>query len=407
MKNSDIADFQFIKEIQAQGGEVFIVGGIIRDQFLGKESKDIDLVVRLLDIHKILDILKDFGTTVETTVADNFGVLKFMPHGIDLAEPIDIALPRVERLMSAEEIQENEISNSYNAFVVNSDPFLQIQDDLIRRDFTINSIAFDLQKFEFIDPFGGIKDIQDKVIRHTNDGAFSDDPLRMFRAVQFASRFKGFRIADETFQKIIENSAKAKTVAGERILIELEKIFLKGDIAVGIKLLRDSGLHGQLFTKRPFPGSDTIKTRADFFFQVCGTSEEFVKVLKGDKITTKGIEAIEFIIDAFSKSNITKVVSIDGLDVREFDMTEVRLIFFKAFQKSDSILQSGKVPSAFKIAQLEFQSGQFPTSLKDLAIDGNDLKQLGFTGIEIGEKMGSALRKVMSGMSNTKETLLS
>lgn len=407
MKLTQIAEFQFIKQLQAQGAEVFVVGGIVRDQFLGKDSKDIDLIVRLLDIQKILKTLKDFGTPVETTVADQFGVIKFMPSEIELDEPIDIALPRVERMMSAEEIESNGITNAYNAFVVNSDPNLKIEEDLKRRDFTMNSIAFDLQKNEFVDPFGGVIDIQNKVLRHTNDEAFTDDPLRMFRAVQFASRFKGFKIADNTFELIEKNSHRATTIAGERIMVELEKILEKGNIATGIKLLRDTGLHGHLFTKRPFPGSDTINTRADFFFQVCGTSEEFETVLKGDTRTSKGIQAIEHILSAFSAGELTKAfANDDGLIVHDFDMAEVRTAFFKAIQISDTILQSGKVPSVFKIAQTEFNRGEFPKSLKELAINGNDMKELGFQGMEIGVGLFSCLKAVMGGMKNSKETLL-
>jgi tRNA nucleotidyltransferase/poly(A) polymerase len=408
MNLTQIADFQFIKQLQAQGAEVFVVGGIVRDQFLGKESKDIDLIVRLLDIETILTTLKKFGTPVETTVADQFGVIKFMPLGIELDEPIDIALPRVERMMSAEEIQANGITNSYNAFVVNSDPMLKIEDDLKRRDFTMNSIAFDLQKKEFVDPFQGVIDIQNKEIRHTNDEAFTDDPLRMFRAVQFASRFNGFKIADKTFQLIEKNAHRANTVAGERIMVELEKIFEKGNIAVGIKLLRDTCLHGNLFTKRPFPGSDTINTRSDFFFQVCGTSEEFETVLKGDKATSKGIQAIEHILDSFASGKLTKANETeDGLTVFDFDMMEIRFAFFKAIQISESILQSGKVPSVFKIAQTEFNRGEFPKSLKELAVNGNDMKAIGFQGMEIGSELIHCLRMVFSGTKNDKETLLS
>jgi tRNA nucleotidyltransferase/poly(A) polymerase len=408
MNITKIKELSFIQKLQQSGGEVFVVGGIVRDQFLGKDSKDIDLIVRKLEIHKILEILQSFGTPVETTIADKFGVIKFVPTEIDLDEPIDIALPRVERMMTAEEVQNSGITNAYNAFVVNSNPMLPIEDDLKRRDFTINSIAFDLQTGKFIDPFGGIHDIQKRIIRHTNDEAFNDDPLRMFRAIQFVSRFEKFKLDDTTFEMIRKNSFRAKEVAAERILGELTKIFEKGDISKGIKFLRNSDLHGELFKTRPFPsGPTTVKTKADFFFQICGTSEAFTTVLKGDTETAKGIKAIEKILESFTTGKLVKPkISDSQVTSFDFDMAQVRLAFFDALQISESILESGKVPAIFKIAQQEFVAGQFPHRITDLAINGFDIMNQGLKGKEIGFALRKALTTVMGGTSNAKQAIL-
>lgn len=405
-----VENFEFVKKLQESGGEVFLVGGINRDKFLGKRSKDIDLIVRNLEIQEITSILEKFGTFTETSVGNTFGVIKFMPNRIKLDEPIDIALPRVERMMTADEMKKSGVTNAYNAFVVNSNPFLPIEEDLKRRDFTINSIAFDLQKGEYIDPFGGITDIGNKVLRHTNDEAFADDPLRMFRAVQFISRFEGFRLEDSTFELIKNNAYKAKELMPERIIVELNKIFDKGDISRGIKYLRNTGLQEVLFGIKPFPSDEsTIKTRADFFYQICGSSKKFVDILRGDIKTTEGIRAIEQVLKSFSENKIAKSrMSGDQLKSQGvlFDTTNLRLAFFDAIQTSSSILESGVIPPLFKEVQREFVEGKLPKSLGELNVNGFDLMELGMKGKEIGEGLRLALVNVLSGKPNEKAELI-
>ena len=404
MTFTDIANFQFIKALQKQGGEVFLVGGIVRDSFLGIESKDIDLVVRNLTIGEIMTTLKDFGTLTETTVADKMGILKFVPTGIDLDEAIDIALPRTERLMTAEEIAAENVTNAHNAFVVNSDPLLPIGMDLERRDFTINSMAINLADMSLIDIFGGVKDIENKVIRHTNDQAFSDDPLRMFRAVQFASRFSGFGIHLDTFHMIVDNAHKATTISGERVHTELMKIFNKGNIPQGISLLGTSKLHAALFPQvlMATKNVDDIKTLADFFHHICGTSANFRSVLKGDIKTAKGIDAINKANRTIFRESIKRLITED----KSVDMPQVRLDLFDAVKISSDVLDSAKLVGPLKDAQDQFNAGQFPKDMSQLAICGGDLKDMGIKpGPMIGAMLRTAVALVMAGTQNDKDTL--
>src|SRR5690606_8675300 len=145
---------------------------------------------------------------------------KFKPHGS--VEDIDIAIPRTERATG---------EGGHKGFEVSSDHNLPIEKDLERRDFTINAIAKDING-NVIDPFGGQRDLKEKIIRVVNPQAFSDDPLRMLRAVQFAARF-GFPIEPKTEQLIKANAHRIREIAAERILIELEKIVKKGDVLYG------------------------------------------------------------------------------------------------------------------------------------------------------------------------------
>jgi len=397
MTFTDIANFKFIKALQKQGGEVFLVGGIVRDHFLGIKSKDIDLVVRNHDIDHIMSVLKDFGKLTETTVADKMGILKFVPHDIKLDEEIDIALPRTERLMTKEEMKAENVTNAHNAFMVNSDPLLPITMDLERRDFTINSMAINLADMSLIDPFNGSSDILDKVIKHTNDQAFSDDPLRMFRAVQFTSRFKGFGIHADTMKLIAKKADSAKTISGERVHAELLKIFNKGDILKGLRALQETKLHSVLFPDVWF-GYDSIATMADFFFHICGNSANFKKVLKGDTKTAKGIDAITK-IKAFTLSHTATSTVESKLDSR--------LVLFNAMKLSTCILHSGKVSHAIKLAQADFKIGKLPKSTKELSISGKDLMAAGIPqGQQIGQALDLAIELVLGGAPNQKDFLL-
>ena len=126
-----------------------------------------------------------------------------------------------------------------------------LKEDQDRRDFTINSLALSLQQEsygELIDPFGGLKDLEDKkIITPLNpDVTYSDDPLRMMRAIRFASQL-GFKIEEKSFESIATNSERLKIVSVERIMVEFNKIMLCPTPSIGLKLLSDSKLLNQFF----------------------------------------------------------------------------------------------------------------------------------------------------------------
>src|SRR6478735_409514 len=167
MKTLDIIkQMYFFKELKEKGAKIYLVGGIVRDFFLKKESKDIDLVVSKLDESVILNVLEKYGKVDK--VGETFGVLKFIPFGWT-EEPIDIALPRIDTLLDK--------SLGHHGIKAYFDKDITIEDDLYRRDFTFNSIAIDCDGV-FIDPYNGREDIENKIIRATSKQSFSDDPLR-------------------------------------------------------------------------------------------------------------------------------------------------------------------------------------------------------------------------------------
>lgn len=372
MKNIDIINniglynIEWINNLRSKSKEIYLVGGGVRDYFLNKKSKDIDILVCGLYYSEIVEILSKYGDIKE--VGKNFGIIKFKPINW-IGGYIDISIPRTEK----------KSGNLHRDFDVITNPFIPIEIELNRRDCTLNSIAVSLSG-EIIDPFNGLKDIENKLIRATSKKAFSEDPLRMLRAIQFASRFQ-FKIEEKTFKMISENKSDIKSITGERIIEELDKIFFKGDIQLGLKLFKESGLHNELFQTSMLCDFDVkISTREDFFFSICSTSENFKNILKGDLKTEKGIKAIE---KCFELNSIAS-------------KSEIRQKLFDAIQISDLILNCDRVPFLFKEVIKEFKEGKFPKSIKELAINGDDLMELGFKGVEIGKQQRFLLSEIFS-----------
>ncbi len=171
-------------------GEIYLVGGAVRDLLLGRETKDDDFLIRRVPAADLRDFLKDHGKV--NWVGKRFGVYKFMPAGLDLEEAIDIALPRTERSFMQ--------GGGRRDFEVESDPDLPVEEDLRRRDFTINAIAADLKKKKLINPFGGVDDLDAGFLRAVGDPTerFAEDTSRLLRALRIVCQF-GFRIEEKTW----------------------------------------------------------------------------------------------------------------------------------------------------------------------------------------------------------------
>lgn len=195
-------------DIKDIGGNMYFVGGYVRDKLLGHESKDIDVEIFNITPKQLKDILLKYGEVDE--VGSTFGIL--MIKGID----IDFAMPRTEV----------KVGEGHQGFEININPFLSLKDASKRRDFTINALMEDVLTGELIDLWSGEKDLQSKIIKHIDETTFIEDPLRVFRACQFASRFN-FRINSKTLDlcRNIDTSMLAK----ERIFEELKKSLIKSD----------------------------------------------------------------------------------------------------------------------------------------------------------------------------------
>ena len=384
------------------GGKLYKVGGIVRDGILGFESKDLDLLVTGIPIDRLVEILSKIGKV--DAVGKSFGVLKFQLNNLKLSEPIDIAIPRVDRFTG---------EGGHKGFEVVADHELSVEDDLFRRDFTINAIAIDVETGEKIDPFNGQNDVIDKTIRMVNPDAFVDDPLRMLRAVQFASRFD-FTIEKNTFNAIRDNAHRIKEITGERILIEFDKIARKGNAHHAFHLLHETNLYENIFDIKPhlrglsFRVGD-IHDLGSFFFAITrgilnNPHDFFKEKLSGDNDTYKFIKALDFIDNVYDKYIPVEVCRIF---LHKMNKISKDSIFSPILPKRLLDIAVNSFHPLFNNTRLNIEGAPYPLTLKDLNVDGNDLMEMGLKGKEIGDTLESLLFRVYDDtVENKKDDLL-
>lgn len=219
------------------GVECYVVGGYVRDIFLERPSNDIDVVVVGSGIAVAQALKKELGKKAHLSVFKNFGTaqVKFM---------------RTEDGGTRKEYEVEFVGARKESYSHDSrKPLVEdgtLEDDQCRRDFTINALAICLNhdRFgEFVDPFDGLYDLEDGLIRTPLDPdiTFSDDPLRMLRCVRFATQLR-FDIEQETKDALRRNVQRLKIISGERIAEELNKILLAAHPSIGLLELHDSGL---------------------------------------------------------------------------------------------------------------------------------------------------------------------
>lgn len=213
-------------------GRVFEVGGAVRDRFLNPNTKvkDRDYLVTGIPYDQLARILKNHGRV--DLVGRSFGVIKFTQVRNQQPYTFDITLPR----------REHSTGTGHKDFEVAFDPDISVEDDLVRRDFTINAMAIALDSQELVDPLDGMVDLRKRRLKMTSPDSFTEDPLRMLRAIQFAARFE-FEIEPETFRTLSENAALIQTVSAERVAEELTKLLtLAEKPSEGFRLMLATGL---------------------------------------------------------------------------------------------------------------------------------------------------------------------
>lgn len=266
--------FKIVSQTAAEKGvKAYVIGGYVRDCFLGRGSKDIDIVVEGSGI--------DLAEAVAAKVRSNVSVFRTYGTAMLRYKGVEIEFVGARK----------ESYGRGNAIVEDG----TLQEDQLRRDFTINAMAFSLQEADFgalVDPFGGIRDLAAGIIRTPMDPelTFGDDPLRMVRAVRFATRLgtpeQPFRIAEETLNSIRRNKARLADVPKERIVEELNKILLAQKPSIGFRLLDETGLlDGILPQLSKLKGVETVEGK--------GHKENFSHTLEVlDNVAVAEVEAI-------------------------------------------------------------------------------------------------------------------
>lgn len=359
----------------ARNAEIYVVGGSVRDAFIGKEMKDIDMVIDGLSISGIQKILAPYGK--QKLVGESFAVIKFVPKG-HVGEDYDIAVPRIDK----------KVGKGHKGFEIITDG-VDIHGDLKRRDFTINSMAVNVMTGELLDPFNGQQDLKNKNIKATDDTAFIEDPLRILRGIQFASRFN-FKIDEGTMKMMKDNAELVKEITGERILEEFEKIITKGNTQIALKLLHQTDVDMALFDKKMLlydEGFDYLDA-VSFYYMLAligdvNPYEFYMKRLKGNAELGKAIKTLDTLITQWEQA----------------DNEEDKLyLVFNAMQKSPMIANAALLPpDADKIIQ-QMRVGTLPSSAKMIQITGDDIMAMsGLKGKEVGYIIEKLQRDALMG----------
>ena len=399
---------QIIKEILTKG-KIYEVGGAVRDKYISPilPDKDKDYLVTGIPLKDLCSLLGRFGKV--DLVGKSFGVIKFSPFKrFDGEHVFDIAIPR----------KEISTGPAHRDFKVEYNHNLRVEDDLGRRDFTINAMAEDLSTGELVDPFGGRKDIKKGLIRITNPDSFKEDPLRMLRGIQFAARFE-FELEEKTFQSLKENVDLITTISAERIQEELNKLLLKAkypstgfrlmqkvrllekilpELARGVGVDQPGGYHAydvfehSIFTV-DFAPRDLVIRLAALFHDI---SKPDTRVLvedgatfyghekKSSKVTQQVLQRLRYsnqIIDQVSllvdKHMFTSALTDKGVRRLIRKMGEELVFSLLELRRADVVAQ-GKGGNTKDVDELEEKirlelEKKPPFGLKDLAVNGHDI----------------------------------
>jgi poly(A) polymerase len=222
-----------LKEISEQKNQsIYVIGGYVRDVLLNRTTKDIDIMIEGSGVDLANEAAKKLAIQ-KVSVFKNFGTAMFNYNGLD----VEFVGARKESYRT----------DSRKPIVENG----SLQDDQNRRDFTINALAINLHPNnygELIDPFNGLEDLKNKIIRTplNPDITYSDDPLRMMRAIRFASQLN-FTIEEQSLLSITKNKERINIISKERITDELNKIILSPKPSYGFNMLFDTGLLHLIF----------------------------------------------------------------------------------------------------------------------------------------------------------------
>ncbi|MFN3020775.1 CCA tRNA nucleotidyltransferase [Chryseobacterium sp. TY3] len=229
-QNKNLKLFKIISEVAHRNNQsVYIVGGYVRDLLMKRKAPtDIDFVTESSGIQLAESIAKEINPKLKVAVFKTYGTAMFRHNDLEL------------EFVGARKESYSEDSRK---------PFVEIgtlEDDQKRRDFTINAMAISLNKDNFgelIDPFNGLQDLEQKILRTPLEPlqTYSDDPLRMMRAIRFASTL-GFNIEEKSLEAIKTEVERIHIVSMERIMVEFNKIMLSQKPSVGLKLLEETGL---------------------------------------------------------------------------------------------------------------------------------------------------------------------
>ena len=370
-----------------KGGKIYQVGGAVRDEMLGKVSKDLDLLVVGIELKDLARLLTRFGKT--NLVGKAFGIIKFVPDGA--TEEIDISVPRIDSKSTGK---------GHKDFEVKLGKGITLQQDQLRRDFWMNAMARDVETGEIHDiDKKGQTDIENKQIRVIGIRAFREDPLRMLRAVQFAARFE-FTIEPKTMDQIKSSVNLIKTVSPERFQEEFKKMFEKGTPSVGVALLKETGILKKLFPKArdafPMEYDKLDKKGFPAFLAVLLRGHKSKEIQSAMKLSNEDTNAV---------SDVLKYMAMRDVD------SDLGLIRFVNSASKKGVENVNYILKAQRKIDIDYRLNSLrrvgkPTSLKELGLSGRDLIKMGIRGRAVGETLDKLLQYAVETGKNDRKDLI-
>jgi tRNA nucleotidyltransferase (CCA-adding enzyme) len=428
--------------------DAYLVGGAVRDELLGRESKDADFVVPGVDYEGLHAALEPHGKVEELEVAGRRVGVRLHPRDPELRllapAGIEFAPPRVERSTGP----------GRHDFEIVADPELSIEDDLGRRDFTVNAMARRLETGEMIDPFGGAEDLQKGVLRTVRPRSFAEDPLRLVRGLRLVSQL-GLEPDPETLRQMRAEAASVALVSGERLggglgsdgMGELSKLLLGAEPARALRLARDTGVLTALLPefeqaigfeqnseRQHLPLDEhifeVVQAAADagapLTVRLGALFHDLGKPRSNGKHADRGAELAGAAMRRLRyptnlRTYVTRLVSahafpldhVDELFARRMlrahgDELALDLVTHKEADLRGKRVQQSELDAASRLHALLEQERVQPHRRADLAIDGSDLIALGYSeGPEVGAALDGLLDAVVDDPElNSRDQLL-
>lgn len=386
-----------INTLEKNGFDAYIVGGCVRDALLNKKPDDYDITTNA----KPKDIKKVFKNTIDTGI--KHGTVTVLFYENNIPKTYEVTTFRID----------GEYDDSRHPkdveFVDN------LKEDLLRRDFTINAMAYS-DDVGLVDEFNGLDDLKNKIVRAVGNPyeRFEEDALRLLRAVRFSAKL-GFEIESKTVEAIKKLSNGLSKVSKERVEVELSKTITSSN-PIYVKKVFEFGL-----AKYICDGFDDIKigrfepnlsTHMAYACLLYNTNvEKAYNILRSLKLDNNNINKVKLLLlakdlyDRIKHSNntleyIMSIKELIGLLTYELVYDFIRLIYIN---ENDKILVK-KIESYIK----ECEKTKCPIFIKDLEINGNDIMNIGFDGVEVGVVLRNIQKIVYKNREcNNKEKLMS
>ena len=414
---------EFKNDVLAAGGEIYAVGGIVRDAIMGTPSDDLDIVVRGIPYDQLFAILSKYGKPTDTSHEKedgdkDFGSTKFVSgnkkfnewlaaNGV--ARDIDVMLPRKDA--------KDPNVKGHKGIKSEVNPMFTIEDDLQRRDITINAIAMDLSG-NIISSGTGLEDIKNGIIRAVSEDSFVEDPLRMLRAVRFAARYK--YDWDPTTINLIKKNARMLAdkaeLPKERFLMEFKKMIGKSDLGRAVKMLVDFGMYEPIFGIVPkiddYSKFDRAHNVGEFAFMMFENEplNSIVKLIR-DNITN----------DSYNLSYADALVKYkDVSDMKLNKISQINALASLYKISRDAMMESSYVSEVDRNIIRKFDSGELPRGESDVEFKGDEYKNFIIDtvknnlgefiprrdGVKMGKAKQQALQAIYAGeIKNDKNSI--